>query len=102
MYWNCNPYGRNIALYGKKNSDRKKKITCFFSSQEVGFILGRFSVCQLLLKKCLKSPAASLSFLDLIKLVQIKAPWINILAAKQYSNVKDLLSQWKGWKSKRA
>lgn len=58
-------------------------------------------MCQLLLKKCLKSPAASLSFLDLIKLMQIKAPWINTLAAEQYSRVKDL-SQQKGWKSKRA
>lgn len=52
-------------------------------------------MCQLDLKKCLKPPAASLLFLDLIKLMQIKAPWINILAVKQYSNVKVLLSRWK-------
>lgn len=31
--------------------------------------------------------------------MQLMAPWINILAGKQYSNIKDLLSQWKGWKS---
>lgn len=47
-------------------------------------------MCQLLLKKCLTFPAASLSFLDLIKLMQIKAPWINILAAKHFSYVKDV------------
>lgn len=86
--------GKSI-LIGKKNP-------FFFPSQEVGFMLGRFSVCQLLSKKCVKSPAASLSFLDLIKLMQIKAPWINMLAVKQYSNVKDLLLQRKEWKSKRA
>lgn len=79
-----------------------KSVNCFVPSQEAGFILRGSSVCQLDLKKCLKPPAASLSFLDLIKLMQIKAPWINILAAKQYSSVKVLLSQWKRWQSKRA
>jgi len=64
--------GKRILL-GKK----KKSINCFVPSQESGFILRGSSVCQLDLKKCLKLPTASLSFLDLIKLTQIKAPWIN-------------------------